>query len=158
MSTGELYRIEDEPEPGSLAKLTVNPLFPMLAFMLGGSWLGWPWLVLNGWAMGSATRMRELAFVVAGWLGTLPVFYGVVAAFGAVGLDDAYVPLAASVTLVFKVTVSYFTFVAQMRSFQLYRYFGGPVRNGLLLALASMFARGAVLGSIDDTYLVVLLS
>ena len=50
------YRIGDEPRPGALARVAVDPMWPLLAVMLGGVWLSWPWFVLNGVVVGSPTR------------------------------------------------------------------------------------------------------
>jgi len=47
MSTTDGYRIADEPRPGALSQLAVNPLWPLLAVMLGGTWIAWPWFALN---------------------------------------------------------------------------------------------------------------
>ena len=53
------YAIADEPEASRLAHLTVRPSMPLLALMLGGAWIAWPWFALNAYAMGSPTRRRE---------------------------------------------------------------------------------------------------
>jgi tetratricopeptide (TPR) repeat protein len=53
------YRIIDEPSPSSLARVAVKPFWPLLASMLGGTWLAVPWFILNGFALGSPTRRRE---------------------------------------------------------------------------------------------------
>src|SRR4051795_9855112 len=53
------YEIIDEPLPGRLAGIIVNPFYVLLAQMLGGAWLAWPWFLLNSRALGSSTRTRE---------------------------------------------------------------------------------------------------
>src|SRR5688500_9955283 len=58
------YHLLDEPSPGRLANLVVNPFWPVLALMLTGGIIGWPWLVLNSLAIGSATKTREIALVI----------------------------------------------------------------------------------------------
>ena len=60
------YRIADEPTPGRLAGLVVNPFWPLLGAMLGGFWLALPWFALNAAALGSATRRREWAYLAGG--------------------------------------------------------------------------------------------
>ena len=37
--TGSGYRIADEPRPGAMEHLAVDPLWPFLAIMFGGAWL-----------------------------------------------------------------------------------------------------------------------
>ena len=70
------YRILDEPRPGGLAHLAVNPLWPLLAVMLGGVWLSWPWFVVNGFAVGSPTRFRELGLAIGGLIGATGLLFG----------------------------------------------------------------------------------
>ena len=45
--TGSGYRIADEPRPGAMEHLAVDPLWPFLAIMFGGAWLSWPWFVFK---------------------------------------------------------------------------------------------------------------
>ena len=42
------YQIPDEPRPGPLRQLVVAPTWPLLATMLAGCWLAWPWFCFNG--------------------------------------------------------------------------------------------------------------
>ncbi|HEX8538086.1 MAG TPA: hypothetical protein VF664_11525, partial [Cystobacter sp.] len=68
------YRIQDEPSPGALGHLVVNPVFPLLSFMMAGAWMGVPWFILNGFAMGSTTRRKETVLAVLVMPGTLLLF------------------------------------------------------------------------------------
>ena len=65
MPRASAYEIIDEPAPSTLTRFAVSPMFPLLAFMLGGAWLGWAWIAFNGYAFGSATRRRELGVALA---------------------------------------------------------------------------------------------
>jgi hypothetical protein len=129
------YRIADEPTPGALARLTVNPFWPMLATMLAGSWLGAPWFVFNAFALGSATRRRESAWAVGSVLVSAALAYGVLFA-DAQRLAPLWT-LRGGLVLVAaaRLTGAYFAYLAQSASFELHRHFGGPVVNGAPLAL-----------------------
>lgn len=135
------YRIDDEPRPGALTRIVVNPLWCLLAIMLGGPWLAWPWFVLNGFGFGSSTRWRELGLAIAGFGGT------VVAVFGVILLHDAGVAnsqtqlrlLFLGVT-VWKLGISYVLYITQGRGFAIYSYYGqGPEQNGMLVAMLGGF-------------------
>jgi hypothetical protein len=133
------YRILDEPRPGALARLAVNPLWPLLAVMFGGTWISWPWFVVNAFAVGSPTRWRETALAAAGFAGTAALFVGLVlldarGVFGASGLAYAGVGL-----VVWKLAVSYWLYVLQGRTFALFEYFHGAARNGVLVVFAGYF-------------------
>lgn len=148
MNAAATYRIVDEPAPGRATHLVVDPLWPLLSFMLAGTWLSWPWFVLNGHAMGSPTRWRETVLVVAGAAGTvaLALLFAAALQAGWLSRGDTWWALL-GVTL-WKMGVSYWVFVLQSRTFDLYTYFGGRVRNGLLVVLAAFFVRGQVLALI----------
>lgn len=134
---GRTYRIADEPVAGRLAALTVNPFWPLLAGMLAGFWLAFPWFAVNGVAMGSATRRRELAWVVGG--------LAVSAALGSALLWAAnaeLVPIGAFRYLLvglvaWRLVVAYALYSLQQPSFELHQYFGGTSRNGAFLVVAA---------------------
>jgi len=135
------YRIEDEPRPGALAHLVVNPFWPFLAWMLAGAWCAWPWSVLNGFAVGSPTRFRETAVALAGVVGTFAIALAGLAAFDAWDVEGS-TPLRfllLSVTL-WQAGVCYALHVLQSRSFGLHEYYGGVVRNGLPILVVAFLA------------------
>ena len=47
------YQIADQPIDSSLRDHVVRPGAPLLAVMLCGTWLAWPWFAFNAIAMGS---------------------------------------------------------------------------------------------------------
>lgn len=150
------YRVLDEPNPGGFSHLAVNPLWPLLAVMLGGVWLSWPWFVLNGFAVGSPTRSRELGLALGGLVGTagLLVLLGWLRyqdLLGDVGFSYAVVGL-----VVWKLLVSYWLYVLQARTFGLYEYFGGTVRNGALVVVLALFLRPRVLAGLPGFLQVIL--
>ncbi len=128
------YRIADEPRAGGLVQLTVNPLWPLFAVMFGGAWLSWPWFVVNGWAMGSPTRVRETLFVVAAWVGSVLLLVALLVA-GA-SLPEGGFKYLFLLHILYKLGVTYRLYVWQMRPFQLHQYYDGPVRNGVFMVIA----------------------
>ena len=58
-----VYEIIDEPRASRASSLAVDPLWPFLATMLGGAWLGWPWFLVNSHALGSSTKGREVVSI-----------------------------------------------------------------------------------------------
>lgn len=133
------YRILDEPRPGALANLAVNPLWPLLAVMFGGTWLSWTWFAVNAFAVGSPTRWRELGLSVGGFVGTTGLVLAllVLADQGIVeGVGIAYALVA---LVVWKLLVSYWLYALQSRTFALFEYFEGTAKNGLAVVFIGYF-------------------
>ncbi len=133
------YRLADEPRPGGLAHLAVNPFWPFLAVMFGGVWLSWPWFVVNGFAVGSPTRRKEVAIAIGGFTltGLLVLLIVGLAATGHVpqdGLPYAFLALTAV-----KLGVTYWIHLLQSSTFEVYEYYGGAVRQGFLVILGAFF-------------------
>ncbi len=131
------YRIQDEPHPGSLSHLAVNPVWPLFGVMFGGAGLSWSWFVLNGLALGSPTRRQELGWAIGGLAGGLALILGIFAAHESLGRLGVRYSLVA--LTVWKLAVSYWLYTLQSRSFHLYEHFGGRVRNGALVVVAGYF-------------------
>lgn len=129
------YRIPDEPVTSGLSTVAVQPFWPLLAIMFGGSWLSWPWFAVNAFATGSPTRGRELALVIGGFAGSVALSIGMIAAVQWGALSESAVPYAVIVLTVWKLVVSYVLYNLQSRSFHLFEHFGGTVRNGFTVAL-----------------------
>ena len=72
------YHLADEPRPGGLAHLAVQPFWPLLAMMLAGSWLALPWFVVNALAVGSPTRGKEIGLAVLAFAGSLGLVLAVI--------------------------------------------------------------------------------
>lgn len=133
------YRIDDEPLPGPLSRWSTSPYFCLLAVMLGGVWLSWPWFVFNGKAMGSPTFKREALWTVAGLVGTVCIVVVILFLAGRGVLPKPYVKYAAIAIPTWKLLVSYVLYDLQSRTFHLYEYYGGTVRNGMPVVLFGMF-------------------
>jgi hypothetical protein len=143
------YRIPDEPLPTGLAHLVVDPLWPMLAQMLAGSWLALPWFALNAQALGSPTRVREWLLAAASLAGSaaLVVALGIAAGNGV--LAGAWLQAAALSIVCLKLAIAYALYFQQARVFELWTHFGGHARNGLpVLLLASVFGRAWLLAQL----------
>lgn len=153
------YRIQDEPRPGVMGHLVVNPVFPLLATMMAGVWLGLPWFVFNAFAMGSTTRRKELGLALAVVPGTLLliVLVGGLKASGV--LTERSMPYALVGVIVWKLAMGYVLFNLQQRSFALHQYYGGVVRNGALALVASFILSASVLTTLTggNTLLLALL-
>jgi hypothetical protein len=143
------YQILDDPRPSGLAHLAVNPLWPLLAVMFGGTWLSWPWFALNGFAVGSPTRRRELALAAGGFAGSLALALGVLVLVGAGVVRGVGISYALIALTVWKLGVTYALHTLQVRSFHLYEYYGGATRNGIgVVFLGGLLGRKAVLAAV----------
>jgi hypothetical protein len=151
-----LYRLPDEPVPGALSGVAVNPVFPLLAMMLGGAWLGWPWLAVNAFAIGSPTRWKELALVLAGLFGSGGLILGLVAAAGGGLVRGLAISFWVLAVIVWKLFIAYRVYILQARTFGVYEYYGGRVQNGLVIALiGSFFGRRLVIGGLKGAWLLL---
>jgi hypothetical protein len=135
------YRIPDEPRPGALAHLTVNPSWPLLAMMLGGGWIGLPWFILNGAAMGSPRFRRETIIAALTPFVVVTVAFALFALFELFHLPKRATAYAVVALVAIKLAAGYYLFHAQLRTFGIYQHFGGRVRHGATIALASAMLR-----------------
>ena len=135
--TGSGYRIADEPRPGAMEHLAVEPLWPFLAIMFGGAWLSWPWFVFNGFAVGSPTRQRELGIALGGFAVTAVMLVGLFYAVGVGWLPQESLPYALLALTVAKLAVTYWLHVLQSQTFEIYTFYGGVVRPGFVVLIAA---------------------
>jgi hypothetical protein len=133
------YRIPDEPVASGLSTVAVQPFWPLLAIMFGGSWLSWPWFAVNAFATGSPTRGRELALALGGFAGSAALSVGLIVAVQHGALAGSAIKYAVIILTVWKLVVSYVLYNLQSRSFHLYEHFGGTVRSGFALAILAGF-------------------
>lgn len=136
------YRIADEPVPGGLAHIAVRPIWPLFAMMFVGPWFAWPWFVLNGFAVGSPTRLRELIGAIVGFAGSFGIVYAISHLVEGEVLTQTMLPYAGIVLIAWKISVSYWLYMLQERTFEIYEYFGGIVRNGLFILILVHFMGG----------------
>jgi hypothetical protein len=160
MGIQKVYRIEDEPRPGGLARFAVAPFWPLLALMMGGLWLGLPWFVLNSIAVGSPTKVREWIWAGVGAVGSVVIGLALISLLNNGYLStQAEVQYALLVLVVWKLTIGYVLFTMQNATIELYQYYGGQLnRFAPLVALGGAFVlKGVVVKLVPATlwYLVV---
>lgn len=154
------YRIVDEPTPGPAAQFVAAPMFPLLALMLGGAWLAWPWYIVNGWAMGSATRVRETVLVLGTTVCTAALAFIILGLEADKILTGVGIQLAVLLLTVLKLATAYWLHTLQAVGHQLFLYVRGgeDTGNGNAwgMVLLGMFARGWVLKQLPDLLAMVL--
>jgi hypothetical protein len=150
------YLIPDEPRPSGLAHLAVNPLWPLLAQMLGGSWLALPWFLVNGAALGSPSQRREWLCAAASLFGSLLLVFGIAAGSDAGWLGGIALKLAMLSIVALKIAMAYALYMMQSRSYELWEYFGGKARNGLLVIVAAYVLRTTIFTALESSPLIAL--
>jgi hypothetical protein len=151
------YQIIDEPSPGPLAEAIVNPFWPLLGLMLGGAWIAWPWFLLNGHALGSATQEREHKLLGAALAGSV-VLAVVVAALAPSAHEFKLWRYALLGLSAFKLTMGYLVYIEQRKSFQIHETFGGKSRNAAVVLVAACFLRQALFSAVDNLVLLLILA
>lgn len=155
------YVIDDEPaKDGPLHKVIVDPMWPLLAVMLAGVWMGWPWLLLNGKALGSPNWRRQAQLLALGLAGTVALALAIVALWDAeIIRTRTHVRLALLVVTVWKLGVSYKVYALQSGTFELFRYYGGEPRQGSRALLLGVYlGRALMLGLVDSVLWVIIIS
>lgn len=144
------YRLADEPRPSPLSHLVVQPFWPLVGFMFGGFWLAIPWYVFNGVAVGSPRLGREIGLAVLGVAGSFGLTWALLHA-DATDLIDSSLDarLGLLVLLAWKLATCYALYVQQAKSFAIYEYYGGIVRNGMLVAAAAWFLGPKLIGQLE---------
>lgn len=133
------YKISDEPAPGFLSSIAVSPIWPFIAVMFGGAWLSWSWFVINGVAVGSPTLRREITWVISGIVGSLGLVFVILFAFSSGILPKELVKYAMLFVVVWKLGVAYKLYTLQSHTIELYEYYGGKLRNGIIVVIAALF-------------------
>ncbi|HVJ61231.1 MAG TPA: hypothetical protein VM555_00770 [Tahibacter sp.] len=145
MST-QRYQLPDEPRPGALAQTAVDPMWPMFAFILVGAWMGLAWFALNTFALGSPTWRRELGLVALALGGSALLFFGLAGAFESGWLDQQTLRYAMLGIVALKLGCAYGLHVMQSRVFELFTYFGGEAKNGMVVLILGMVMLRAPVG------------
>jgi len=149
------YQIADEPIETQLRSYVVHPSAPLLAIMLAGAWLSWPWYAFNAIAMGSPTRRRE----VAAFAGT-----GALAAIAIALIQRGVIPEGAPIRLTvlaivtFKLGMTYYISIVQDRTFHVYEYYGGTVRDSRRILAAGWLLRGFIVGLSDHPLWIIIVA
>lgn len=153
------YQIPDEPKPSGLTHLAVDPMWPMFAQMMAGSWLGLPWFLLNSLALGSPTRKSEMLWMLSCVLGTIGLYFAYMQASHLGLLDGSGRRIALLSFVVLKLIVGYVLYLKQARVFEIWTHYGGQARNGLfVLAIGALVGRAYVLDAAQYVLLVAILA
>jgi hypothetical protein len=150
------YRIIDEPAPAALERTIVNPTWPLFASMFAGSWLAFPWFVLNAFALGGRRRFADLGLALAGWLTSGLILVGILQLLSDMTLTERGLPYALLAPVGVRLVVVYWLFLRQLQTFEIYTHFGGATRSGLFVVIAGGLLRGSVMGALPDFWQAVL--
>jgi len=153
------YTIADEPHETSLGAYVVNPSGPLLASMMCGAWMTWPWFAFNAIAMGSPTKKKELTLCAIALGGT--------ALLGALVLalvDAGWIPLgtpfkfAMLAISTWKLGMAYYISTVQSRTFHVYEYYGGNVRAASGIIGTGFWIKGMVFALSDDPLWIIIVA
>lgn len=145
------YQLPDEPQPTAFNQYVVRPDGPLLAAMMCGAWLAWPWFVFNAYAMGSPTKRKELALCCAAISGTGALAMVVLALMDAgVIISATSIQIAMLGIAAFKMAMAYYVSNVQSRTFSVYEYYGGMVRSAFPVIVAGTYVRSVILELVDD--------
>lgn len=144
------YQIADQPIDSALRDYVVRPSTPLLADILCGTWLAWPWFAFNAIAMGSPTRRKELALCAGAFAVTFALAAGVLILFR-YGVIPTGAPLRLALLAISacKLAFTYYLVVVQDRTFHVYEYYGGTVRDARRVLLAGTLVSSFVIGLVD---------
>jgi len=153
------YAIPDEPSKTNLGHLVVRPSMPLLATMMCGAWLAWPWFIFNAIAMGSPTRRKEIALCLGAIAGTAALGMITLALIDAgIITTRTQIRLVALAISTWKLAMAYWVTTVQSRTFHVYTYYGGRVRSGYGLVAAGFWLRPMLLGLVDDPLLIIIIA
>jgi hypothetical protein len=129
----------------------------MFGLMLGGAWLGLPWFVLNGVALGSATLRREIACAAGAFLGAAAL-----ALLAVVLVGERVVPMSAFAylglaPLIWKLGLGYKLATLQHRSFALWQHYGGIARRPVVIVVLALILRMKLVSSINNAFWLLVL-
>jgi hypothetical protein len=146
------YEIADEPTPSEdLGKFVFEPSAPLLAAMVCGAWLAWPWFIVNSIALGSPTKRDEIRLCVVAVVGSAAMAAGLYALVDA-GVIESKLMLQVGLLGItaFKLGMAYWVSTIQSRTFDVYTYYGGQVQNALAVLVIGSYLRDLVLGMSDS--------
>lgn len=150
------YAIPDEPRPGAMAAAIADPMWPLLGQMLAGSWLGLPWWLANGAALGSSSQRKEWAWLLASVVGSAGIAAWLLAQDDA-GTSQVLIRFGLLGIVAVKITCAYAVYTLQHRNFEIWQHYGGVAsRAGLYVLIGGFFLRAAVLKAIGSSTLAVL--
>lgn len=153
------YQIADEPHESSLSAYACKPDAPLLAMMMCGSWLAWPWFIFNSIALGSPTKRKEIGLCLLAIAGTFVLGWIVLELLGA-GIITIGAPFKLCVLAIsaWKLTIAYWVSTIQARTFHVYEYYGGTVKNSAAVISAGWYLADIVFSLSDDPLWIIIVT
>ncbi len=145
------YTIADEPRPGALQRFAVNPLFPLLGLMLGGTYLGFAWFALNAFALGSSRAGRELGYAIAGAAGTTVLLFclGILHSSELISLTTLRYVM--QLVIIWKLGFGYLIHQSQQVAQELIELYGGELSSGITGVIALALLHGWIQGWVMES-------
>lgn len=130
-----VYRIADEPRPGRLSRLVLNPFIIFLLSMLLTFMVGCVWLLFNAFAMGSPYAKRNLFIVIGSVVVFVIAYFGGIAVLSGSELPiETFAPYLRLAFTVFWIVLCYYLFMSQMKVYPIFQYYrqrnAGPAAGG----------------------------
>jgi hypothetical protein len=145
------YSIADEPVETPWRNFVVSPAGPLLAEMMCGSWLAIPWFAANAFALGSPTLKKELGMCAAAFAVTAVLATALVWAVDRDVIEGTTaIRLCVLAIVSWKLFIAYAINIVQGRTFHVYEYYGGPVRQATAVIVTGYLMRGFVLDLFDN--------
>jgi hypothetical protein len=137
----------------------VQPTAPLLATMLCGAWLAWPWFAFNSIAMGSPTRRKELVLCGVAVAGTA-VLAAIAIALMRAGVITSRTELRLALLGIatWKLSMAYYVCIVQSRTFHVYEYYGGTVRSSMAVLFAGFWIRPFIVDLTDDPFWLIIIT
>lgn len=152
------YIIADEPRPSTLGKHVVNPLWPMLAQMLAGSWLALTWFIFNSIALGSPNRGKDIGLAIASLAGSIILLILLETLINNRLITGVWISFSFLAIVALRLFIAYRLFFSQSAVFELWQYFGGVEKNGMIfLALGSFLIKPYLSSQISNDFIRIIL-
>lgn len=145
------YRIPDDPASGGLRRFAVGPQWPVMASMLVGAWLAWPWLVFNAFALGAPTRRTQARTVALGSAAVVGAGAGLLALIDAGWISGSLaIRLGLLAFFALKLGIVYSVVLPQTRAAAIIERQGAGLRSGLAVVGVGILLRPLVVGLVDS--------
>lgn len=151
------YRLPDEPTPSFLARHAVDPVWPLLASMLGNNAIGLAWFAFNATALGTPTKIREYAYIGVSIIGSMVLFLALGSLNSSGLLQGSELRYASLSLIALKLSISYTLYLSQHRSFEIWEHYGGKPANALPILLLAFLA-GRSLSRLDSLPAIVMVA
>jgi hypothetical protein len=153
------YQIADEPHETSLSAYVVKPDAPLLAIMVCGAWMAFPWFAFNAIAMGSPTKRKEIGLCIVAVAGTA-ILGALLLALVETGIVPLGTPFRFALLgiVTWKLGFAYYISTLQSRTFHVYEYYGGSVKSSGAVLATGYWLRSLVIGLVDDPLWIIIVA